>query len=139
MSLRAVRWRIAIVVGLILACGLILGYKFWPRGGQPEIPSGPVLLLFNRYQGCECALVVYEAAEGQVNAWAIDVPVVVINLDQQRSLGAQYKVVRAPTLILLDGAGQVVLRQDHVVTDLEPLDLERFELAIQNLKEAGGD
>ncbi len=136
MTTMQVRWRVAIAVAVVLACGLIVGYKFWPRGGQPNIPSsGPVLLFFNRYQGCECALVVYEAAEGQVNAWTVDVPVVVIDLDQQRALGMEYHVVRAPTLILLDETGQVVLRQDTAVTDLEPLNLAQFEVAIEGLKE----
>jgi hypothetical protein len=33
----------------------------------------------------------------------------------------KYKVIRAPTLLLLDAAGEIILRQDNVVRDDEPL------------------
>jgi|GEM_PF-1020167 hypothetical protein len=103
-----------------------------------DLPNQPVLLLFNRYRGCECALDVYEAAEWQVRGWPeearLSVPVLVINLDRQKELGERYKVHRAPSLMLLDAAGNVVYRQNEVVTDDLPLDLETFEQKIREMQ-----
>lgn len=105
----------------------------------PELPAQPVLLLFNRYRGCECALDVYEAAEWQVMGWSetarLAVPVVVVNLDRQKELGRQYNVHRAPALLLLDAAGNVVYRQNEVISDDLPLDLETFEQKIREMQQ----
>jgi hypothetical protein len=48
-------------------------------------------------------------------------------------LKSKYKVIRAPTLLLLDAAGEIILRQDNVASDDEPLDLAEFEIQIQAL------
>ena len=100
---------------------------------QPTLPSvsGPTLLFFNGSRGCECELLVYENADRQFTAWREklngDLPVVQVSIHPPGELKKQYKVVRAPTLLLLDRDGQVVWRQDNVISDQKPLDLETFE------------
>lgn len=129
------------LVFVLLVVGVLAvkaGQEGWFVPEPAFLPNQPVLLLFNRYRGCECALDVYEAAEWQVSGWPeearLSVPVLVINLDRQKELGERYKVHRAPTLILLDAAGNVVYRQNEVVTDDLPLDLETFEQKIREMQ-----
>ncbi|GIV65100.1 MAG: hypothetical protein KatS3mg046_360 [Bellilinea sp.] len=128
-----------IVFGLI---GFVLVLKVWQSGWftpvEPvEIPSQPVLVLFNRYRGCECAMNVYEAAEWQVKGWPEEarssVPVIVLDLDRYTDLGKQLKVSRAPTLLLLDEAGNLIYRQNEIIRDDLPLDLETFERKIREM------
>ncbi|WP_299029655.1 hypothetical protein [uncultured Thermanaerothrix sp.] len=133
-----------LVGGMVLVLiGVVLGLKAWQEDWfspvtPVEIPPQPVLLLFNRYRGCECALNVYKAAERQVEVWPEEarssVPVIVINLDRHPDLGQRFKVQRAPTLILLDEAGRVIYQQNEVIQDDLPLDLKTFEQKIREMK-----
>ncbi len=97
----------------------------------------PVLLFFNRYEGCECELVVYEAAEHQIKNWDEEnrggIEVMIFNLDRRADLKKQFGIVRAPTLILLNGAGDIILNQDEGVSDTEPLNLTLFEEKIMEV------
>ncbi len=97
----------------------------------------PVLLFFNRYKGCECELVVYEAAEHQIKNWDEEnrggIEVMIFNLDRRADLKKQFGIVRAPTLILLNGAGDIILNQDEGVSDTEPLNLTLFEEKIMEV------
>lgn len=131
------------LVFVLLVVG-VLAVKAWQESWfVPELPlllpDQPALLLFNRYRGCECALDVYEAAEWQIRGWPEDarlsVPVVIINLDRQKELGARFKVHRAPTLLLVDSDGTVIYRQNEVVSDDLPLDLTTFEQKIREMKQ----
>ncbi len=97
----------------------------------------PVLLFFNRYKGCECELVVYEAAEHQIENWAEEnrggIEVMIFNLDRRADVKKQFGIVRAPTLILVNGAGDIILKQDEGVSDTEPLNLSLFEEKIMEV------
>jgi hypothetical protein len=53
--------------------------------------------------------------------------VIFIDLDQRPDLGAQFEIIRAPTLLLVDKNGEIKYRQDEVVTDAEPLNLFTIE------------
>lgn len=120
---------------------VVLTYKvidegwFVPRTPL-ELGGKPALLFFNRHKGCECALVVYRAAAKQVDDWTDEqrqgIQLIHIDLDRRPDLGAQYGVIRAPTILLVDQTGTVVYRQDEVVTDAQPLDLP---LAAQKIEE----
>ncbi len=102
---------------------------------SPDLSNQSALLFFNRYKGCECALVVYEAAQAQVEGWTETarggIQVVTIDLDRRPDIGNQYGVVRAPVLILIDSGGNSIYRQDKVIADTAPLDLVHFEEAIK--------
>jgi hypothetical protein len=105
---------------------------------QPTIlPGSPGLVLFNGSRGCECELYVYANADQQVLAWSEaqrgGLPLIRVSIHAPGALKNKYKVIRAPTLLLLDEAGEVVLRQDNVVSDEEPLDLTAFEQEIRTL------
>lgn len=120
--------------GLLLAAILI--FKGIDEGWFiPRTPLAldykPAVLFFNRHRGCECALVVYRAAANQVQNWSEEdrqgVQLIQIDLDQRPDLGAQFGIIRAPTLLLVDGYGEIKYRQDEVVTDAEPLNLSMME------------
>lgn len=120
--------------GLLLAAILI--FKGIDEGWFiPRTPLAldykPAVLFFNRHKGCECALVVYRAAADQVQNWSEEdrqgVRLIQIDLDQRPDLGDQFGIIRAPTLLLVDGYGEIKYRQDEVVTDAEPLNLSMIE------------
>ena len=133
------------IVGLFIFLLLllsILAYKAIQEGwlskrSALELNNQPTLLFFNRQKGCECALIVYEFADRQIKNWSEEarygVPVISIDLDQRSDLGKQFKITRAPTLLLLDQNEKVVAIQQDVVSDLEPLNLAFFEDQIQEL------
>jgi hypothetical protein len=120
----------------------VLGMKAVSAGWllpQPavDLSGGPVLLFFNGSRGCECEVFVYQNAEAQISAWNEDarqnIHVQKISIHRPTHLARDYKVVRGPTLLLLDRTGQVFWRQDEVISDLEPLDLKTFEIRIKDL------
>jgi hypothetical protein len=120
----------------------ILAYKAYDEGWflprTPLVLNGqPTVLIFNRHKGCDCALVVYHAAARQIREWPEahrqGVQLIQIDLDRRPDLGAQFDVIRAPSLLLLDRGGSTRYRQDDVVTDLEPLNLPLLEQRIQEV------
>lgn len=124
---------------LILA---ILAYKAYDEGWflprTPLVLNGqPAVLFFNRHKGCDCALVVYNAAARQIREWPEaqrqGMQLIQIDLDRRPDLGTQFDVIRAPSLLLLDAAGNSVYRQDEVVTDLDPLNLPILEQKIREV------
>ena len=124
------------VLSVLLTKGLYEGW-FAPR--QPlELSNQPALLFFNRYKGCECALVVYEAAQAQIESWPEEsrggIRVMTINLDHRPDLGKQYGLIRAPALILVDANGNLMVEQNEIITDTAPLDLTLFEQAIKEFQ-----
>jgi hypothetical protein len=99
-----------------------------------ELDGEPALLFFNKSRGCECELFVYNNANAQINAWNAPVRVIHIDLDHRPDLAQQYGVTRAPSLVLLDGTGQIVWNQDEGLSDEAPLDLAQVEAQVEILK-----
>ena len=126
-----------IILFLIFSLVLIvLAIKGFAEGWfEPHYPlvlkEQPAILFFNRQKGCECALVVYRAAANQVRDWSEKdrqgVQLIQIDLDRRPDLGAQFSVIRAPSLLLLDRTGKTIYIQDEVVTDSMPLNLPVIE------------
>lgn len=122
---------------------LILGAKavqldwFNPKPAL-VLNSKPAILFFNNDRGCECALFVYRQADAQLSAWLEKshpgIPIIPINLERRPDLAQEYKVIRGPSLLLLDSAGQIHWRQDEVITDEFPFDLKTLESQIELLK-----
>ncbi len=138
---KALRWSLLSIV--IIAISSILTFKAvragWLTEKEPlDLSDAPVLLLFNRYKGCECEMAVYTAAEAQINAWTVEnnntVPIIRIDLDQRPDLKKQYGIVRAPALFLVDGVGSVIAGQKESLSDNAPFDLELFDKAIKEIK-----
>ncbi len=145
-TLSAFRLSSRVMGGFVLLLAIaVLGYKavdrdwFEVRSSQEELQfdGKPALIFFNSYVGCDCYRAVYRAAEVQISFWSeedrMGVPVIIVDLDRRSDLRKQYDVVRAPTLILLDAAGETSHRQSDVVSDAQPLDLETFEVKIQEM------
>lgn len=115
---------------------LILGLKavqlgwFIPRPPL-ELNGEPALLFFNKARGCKCELFVYNNANAQINAWNAPVRIVHIDLERRPDLAQQYCIIRAPSLVLLNAAGQVAWRQDEGLSDEEPLDLKQVEVQVE--------
>ncbi len=108
-----------------------------------DLDAEPALLFFNNDRGCECVLVIYQRADAQIAGWPTaarqGVPVRRINLEERPDLGKRYKIYRAPTLLLLDGDGNEVWRQDEIITDQRIFDLETAEAQIVTLQGNGDD
>lgn len=132
-------------IGLVLFLfGVMIVFAFkainedWFSPREPLVLDGKhALILFNRYKGCECELVVYQAAEEQFENWSQEkrknVQKFVFNLDRRPDLKQQFNIIRAPTLILVDGSGNIILKQDVGITDTEPLNLPLFEEKIKEV------
>ena len=130
------------LIGICLVVLTILLVKASSEGwlrAQPTIEpgSGPTLVFFNGNKGCDCELLVYSNASEQMAGWKEvergGLPVVQVSIHMSGDLKRKYKVIRAPTLLLLDAAGEIILRQDNVLSDEEPLDLTAFEVQINKL------
>lgn len=81
-------------------------------------------------------MLVSRNADAQVAAWPdtyrAGVAIYSISLERRRDLAGQYQVIRAPALLLLNGTGEVVWRQDGAISsDLNPFDLNQFEAQIK--------
>jgi hypothetical protein len=98
-----------------------------------ELDGGPALLFFNKSRGCECELLVYDNANSQIDGWKAPVRVIRVDLDRRPDLMQEYGVIRAPSLVLLNAAGQVVWRQDEGLSDEAPLDMEQVEVQVEAL------
>lgn len=131
------------VLALLLVILGIFAYKTYDEGWfLPQTPLSlnhePALLFFNRHKGCDCAKAVYSAAALQLLDWPetqrYGVKLIQIDLDRRPYLGEAFQVIRAPSLLLLDESGQIVYRQDDVISDAHPLDLTTFESKIEALR-----
>jgi hypothetical protein len=138
-------YRTAVIGLVILTAAAILAYKAFDRGwfaprsseSSYELKGQPELIFFNSYVGCECYRHVYRSAEVQVSYWSeedrMGVPIKTVDFDKRADLRKQFNVMRAPTLMLVDAAGSIVYQQNEVVSDDYPLDLETFEVKIQEI------
>lgn len=123
---------ILFVLGVLIVLFLKGMHEGWLSTREQLVVGGkPVLLFFNRYKGCECERKVYEAAERQIENWTEEnrggIDVIIFNLDRRTDLIKQFGIVRAPTLILLNADGDIILKQDEGILDTEPLNLSLFE------------
>jgi hypothetical protein len=123
------------IVG-VLGVKSIQGDWFAPR--EPlEITQDPTLLFFNRSKGCECVLVVYQAADKQISEWPhefLNLEIIRIDLDRQADLGRQFNMLRVPALILVDENGQTIYQQSESLSDTAPFDLVTLEQEIKEYK-----
>jgi len=128
---------------------LVLGFKAWQLGWlQPrqslELNGQPAVLVFVKHRGvCECEQFVNGNARAQAASWSDkarhDMMLHQIDIEQRPDLAKQYKVIRAPTMLLLDATGEIVWRQDDVITDQLPLDLPAAEAQITRLLTSEGN
>jgi len=108
---------------------------------EPKIPlelnGQPALVFFTLGRGCDCQMTVIRSAEAQLASWKIpdETGVLLLRVDFSRrpDLARQYSVARAPALVLLDGLGQVVWKQDLGLSDEAPLDLEQAKDQVELL------
>ncbi len=127
----AIRRPILALVGisLLMLLAALAVWAGWFRL-RPALALGgqPAWLFFNSQIDCHCGVVsVYQAADRQIEAWVLPgkdhLPLHRILIEERPDLAKKYRVVRAPTLILLDAQGQEIWRQADVVSDENPLDL----------------
>jgi hypothetical protein len=130
---RKVFW-IFFLTALTVTLGLKVVQTGWFAPRPPlELDGEPALLFFNKARGCECELLVYNNAEAQMDVWQAPVSIINIDSDRRPDLARQYKVLRAPALILLDAEGQTVWKQVESLSDEAPLDLNQAERQIEAL------
>lgn len=133
--------RFAFILVMIAATGILI-FKainegwFIPR--EPLDLSTEPTLLFNRSKGCECALIVYEAADMQIASWPEEaysgIKIIRIDMDRRPDLGKQFNIIRAPALVLVDSEGQSLYNQTKSVSDTSPFNLIAFEKAIKEFQ-----
>jgi hypothetical protein len=134
--------RIGIMLMFLAFVSAILIYKSeqggWFTSQTPmNLKGSPRLVFFNRYSGCDCVLEIYEKADAEILAWPEKrrrgIELVWINLDKTPQMGRTYRIVRAPTLLLINENGVELLRQENGVDYYSYFDLPRFEKAINEL------
>jgi hypothetical protein len=118
-----------LLVGIILVKSQTEG---WFESPKPlELNDQPALVFFILTRGCECETSVVKAAEDQLQSWTIPdemgVPIITVDFYSRSDLVDQYHVARAPALVLLDGEGQLIWKQDLGLSDEAPLDLAAAE------------
>jgi hypothetical protein len=128
---------------------LVMGLKAWQSGWlQPqaslELDGQPAVLAFIKRRGvCECEQIVIDNARAQLEAWSeadrYGLPLHHIEIDVRSGLARQYEVIRVPSMLLLDAAGEIIWRQDGVTratSDAMPLDLDAVKANITALLDA---
>ena len=122
------------LASLVLTFGLKAAQLGWFNPRPPlDLDGRPVLLFFNKSRGCECELFVYNNANAQMETWNAPVRVIRIDMDRRPDLAREYKVIRAPSLVLVNAEGQVVWRQDEGLSDESPQDLNQAERQVEAL------
>lgn len=130
-----------LIAFVILISGILI-YKAiderWFVPVEPlDLSNAPAILFFNRGKGCECEMVVYTAAERQIDGWADEggrgIPIIRIDLDRRPDLGIQYHIVRAHAIFLVDRDGGILYSQKDAVSDIAPLNLDAVTAAIEEL------
>ena len=117
---------------LILTLGLKAAQLGWFNLHMPlDLQNQPALLFFNKSRGCECEMLVYNNANAQMDSWNAPLRVNFIDMERRPDLTQQYKIIRAPSLILLDAAEKIIWRQDESMGDEAPLNLNHLEREIE--------
>ena len=128
-------------VGLLL---IVLGAKFmFAEAPQPRAPlvfaGEPALLFFNLNESCECMREMVESANKQITAWPEEaragIQIHWIDFEERPDLASQYEVFRVPCLVLLDAQGEIVYRQDYPLANGGPLNIQKFNELIKDLRE----
>ena len=117
------------LVGFVL---VKLVYSGWLEARHPlDLNNQPALIFFTLSRGCECQMLVVEAAEAQMASWlapkSAGIQVMTVDLVRRAGLSKVYHVARAPALVLVDSAGVVIWKQDVGLSDEAPLDLAAAE------------
>jgi hypothetical protein len=108
---------------------------------EPKIPlehnGKPALVFFTLGLGCECQMLVIRNAETQLAAWPVameeQISILRVDFSRRPDLVSQYNVARAPALVLLDAAGEVIWKQDLSLSDESPLDLIQAQSMVEEL------
>lgn len=132
------------VTGLALAGFILLlvGIKFARQAFLPlvqpqslDLNQQPALLFINVNEGCDCMLDLAQQANIQIDQWLKTQPALLpvhrIDFNAQKRLLEKYNVFRAPCLILLDGSGNILWRQDYPLAEGGPFDLKKLESEIE--------
>jgi hypothetical protein len=129
-----------IVFGVLLAAvgfGKMINEGVFEANKPLDLDGKPALVFFMLNRGCECQLVVVEAAESQLADWSLPeqegLPIHRVDFERRRDLAKTYGVVRAPALVLLDSSGEITWKQDLALSDESPLDLEEAARQVQAL------
>lgn len=136
--------RRAVWMGLLGLILVMLGVKFAlalaASPGQPyNLDGKPVLLFLSMDDPCACMVDLTQRAESQIANWPVEqrggIQVVRFPFQQRRDLEAEYKIFRAPCLILVDTQNQVIWRQDYPLIEGGPFKLDEVEAVIARLGE----
>jgi hypothetical protein len=123
-------------LGLVL---MLLGIKYLPdvlalASQQQDMGSNSFILFFNVEDPCECMVELTQRAETQIANWPVErhggLAVLHLAIGERRDLEANYKVFRAPCLVLVGADGKVLWRQDYPLIEGGPFKLEELEAAI---------
>jgi hypothetical protein len=134
------RTGVLMLFGVLLMA--VLAIKSFNDGWfEPKIPlelnGQPALVFFMLGRGCDCQMTVIRSAEAQLAGWQVAqdeaIPILRVDFSRRPDLARQYSVARAPALVLLDGLGQVVWKQDLGLSDEAPLDLEQAKDQVDTL------
>lgn len=130
---RRIFW-IIFLASLILTVGLKAAREGWFTVRAPLPLNGqPALVFFTLSKGCECQMTVVQAAEAQLADWDSALPLHRVDFDRRRDLANQFGIVRAPALVVVNAAGQVVWKQAEGLSDESPLDLNQAERQLEAL------
>jgi hypothetical protein len=112
------RGRILTWIGFLGAMLLVLGLKArqldWLQPKTPlELNGQPAVLIFVKYRYvCECEAFINSNACSQALNWPSDarggVSLHLIDIEQRSDLAKRYKVIRAPSILLLNADGETI-------------------------------
>jgi uncharacterized SAM-binding protein YcdF (DUF218 family) len=102
-----------------------------------ELNDQSALVFFTLGRGCECQMLVIRNAEKQLAAWPLaqedSISILRVDYGRRPDLAKQYGVARAPALVLLNAAGEVVWEQDVGLSDTTPLNLIQAQNQVETL------
>ncbi|MBI9043313.1 MAG: hypothetical protein JEZ06_02435 [Anaerolineaceae bacterium] len=107
---------------------------------QLDLNGQPAILIFLIDQGrCECEQFVNDNARSQAENWSSKdhqgLLIYQIDIKKYSNLAKKYKIIRAPSMLLLNASGEIVWRQDGAINDDFPLDLSNVKKRITTLVE----
>lgn len=127
---------VAMFVMALLFAKAIYQHRLFP-GPQLELFGQPALVFFSLNRSCPCQMTVIQNAEAQITSWdalaASSLNVIRIDFNRRFDLAQRYNIDRAPALVLLNGAGQAVWKQDVGLSDEQPLNLLEAEKQVKAL------
>lgn len=138
LSLANRKRMVALMIFGVVVLAVITIKSFNESWFEPQTPlalnSQPALVFFTLGHGCECQMLVVRNAEAQLAAWSVAleerIPILRVDFSRRPDLVRQYGIARSPALVLLDGNGQVVWKQDLGLSDESPLDLIQAQIQV---------